>query len=93
MQPAPKGSEESAYLLCDGGRDALDALPNIGERSGQLFNFLEDLRDIGQIRLCVLIRAGIAAWLRAGKVERRGLQLHHRLNLAFGHRQEHQQIN
>ena len=46
-------------------RNALDALPNIGERSGQLFDFPEDLRDIGQIGLCILVRAGIAACLRA----------------------------
>ncbi len=74
LQPAPKRSEESAYLLRNGGRDALDGLPYIGERSGQLFDFLEDLRDIGQIGLCILVRAGIAACLRTGKVERGSLR-------------------
>ena len=72
LQPAPKRGKESAYFLSNGDRNALDGLPYIGERSGQLFDFLKDLRDIGQIRLCVLIRASIAACLRTGKVERRG---------------------
>ena len=72
LQPAPKRGEESAYLLRNGSRNALDALPNIGERSGQLFDLPEDLRNIWQIGLCILIRAGIAACLRAVHVESRG---------------------
>ena len=72
LQPAPKRCEERAYLLRNGGRDALDALPNIGKRSGQVLDFPEDLRNIRQVGLCVLVRAGIAACLRTGKVERRG---------------------
>ena len=71
LKPAPKRGKESAYLLRNGGRNALDALPNVGERSGQLFDFLEDLRNIWQIGLCVLVRAGIAAGLRTGHVESR----------------------